>query len=114
MYTINVSLHTHGQDHTVAVWDMISPMDIFLRKVLKGHGGSVYAVDFGDKYIVSGSNDRTIKVCVEGREREGWRGRKGRRRQRRRGTSIHPLSSCLNFLIIKLTPYTAQKIPISL
>ena len=114
MYTINVSLHAHGQDDTVAVWDMISPMDIFLRKELRGHTG-VWAVDFDENYIVSGSYDQTIKVRVgEGREREGWRGRKGRRRQRRRGTSIHPLSSCLNFLIIKLTPYTAQKIPISL
>ena len=114
MYTINVPLHAHGQDGTVAVWDMISPMDIFLRKELRGHEGSVGTVDFDEKYIVSGSNDKTIKVCVgEGREREGWRGRKGRRR-RRRGTSVHPLSSCLNFLIIKLTPYTAQKIPISL
>jgi len=114
LYTINVALHTHGQDKTVAVWDMISPMDILLRKVLEGHTDYVLAVDFDDKYIVSASADMTIKVCVgEGREREGWRGRKGRRR-RRRGTSVHPSSSCLNFLIIKLTPYTAQKIPISL
>jgi len=50
---------------------MISPMDIFLRKVLKGHLSIVLAVDFDDRYIVSGSADNTIKVCVgEGRERE--------------------------------------------
>ena len=81
VYHQYISLHTHGQDHTVAVWDMIPPMDIFLKKVLKGHTNYVLAVDFDDKYIVSGSADETIKVCVgEGREREGWRGRKGRRR----------------------------------
>ena len=51
---------------------MTSPMDIFLRKVLKGHTGIVLAVDCDEKYIVSGSDDKTIKVCVgEGREREG-------------------------------------------
>ena len=67
MYTINVPLHAHGQDNTVAVWDMISPMDIFLRKVLKGHANYVLVVDFDDKYIVSGSWDNTIKVYVGGR-----------------------------------------------
>jgi len=73
LYTINVSLHTHGQDNTVAVWDMISPMDIFLRKVLEGHTESVYAVDLDEKYIVSGSYDKTMKVCVGERgEREKW------------------------------------------
>jgi len=56
-------------------------MDIFLRKVLEGHTESVNAVDFDEKYIVSGSGDKTIKV---GRERRG-RGRKGRRKQRRMG-----------------------------
>ena len=56
--------YTHmGQDNTIAVWDMFSPMDIFLRKVLEGHTGSVNAVDFDEKYIVSGSRDNTIKVC---------------------------------------------------
>ena len=80
MYTINAPIHTHGQDNTVAVWDMVSPMDIFLRKVLEGHMGSVNAVDFDEKYIVSGSDDKTIKVCEKGeRERRG-RGRKGRSR----------------------------------
>jgi len=51
-----------GQDNTVAVWDMFSPMDIFLKKVLEGHMGSVGAVDIDEKYIVSGSGDKTIKV----------------------------------------------------
>ena len=50
---------------------MISPIDIILRKVLKGHTGMVFAVDFDEKYIVSaGSGDSTIKVhmcvCVGG------------------------------------------------
>ena len=60
--TFNVPLHTHVQDHTIVVWDVISPMDIILRKVLKEHTGTVFAVDFDEKYIVSGSADHTIKV----------------------------------------------------
>ena len=50
---------------------MISPVDIFLRKVLKGHTGSVWVIDFDEKYIVSGSWDNTIKVCVGERGEEG-------------------------------------------
>ena len=73
MYTINVPIHTHGQDETVAVWDMFSPMDIFLRKVLEGHMGDVNAVDFDEKYIVSGSDDETIKVCEKGEREKGER-----------------------------------------
>ena len=64
-------------------------MDIFLRKELKGHTDYVLAVDFDENYIVSGSADKTIKVCVG----EG-------RRRRRRGSSVHPKSSCFNFLRI--------------
>ena len=81
----NVPLHTHVQDETLAVWEMISPMDIILRKVLKGHTGPVYAVDFDEKYIVSGSADRTIKVHMCGRRRgqreEGTEGEVGRGRR---------------------------------
>ena len=73
MYVINVPIHTHGQDNTVAVWDMFSPVDIFLKKVLEGHTGSVYAVDFDEKYIVSGSDDETIKVCEKGEREKGER-----------------------------------------
>ena len=47
------------------MWDFISPVDIILRMVLKGHTVSVYEVDFDEKYIVSGSWDRTIKVGTE-------------------------------------------------
>jgi len=99
VYHQYISLHTHGQDHTVAVWDMVSHMEIFLRKMLKGHTNYVLAVDFDDKYIVSGSADKTIKVCVgEGRERRVER--EEGRRQRRKGRSMHPLSSWINIIII--------------
>ena len=69
-------------------------MDIILRKVLKGHTGPVYAVDFDEKYIVSGSTDRTIKVHMCGRRRgqreEGTEGEVGRgsRGMRGRGACV--------------------------
>ena len=72
MYVINVPIHTHGQDNTVAVWDMFSPMDIFLRNVLQGHR-DVSVVDFDEKYIVSASDDKTIKVCEKGEREKGER-----------------------------------------
>ena len=50
------------QDRSIAVWDMQSAMDITLRRVLVGHRAAVNVVDFDDKYIVSASGDRTIKV----------------------------------------------------
>ena len=66
------------------MWDIVCPMDIILRKVLKGHTGTVFAVDFDEKYIVSGSVDHTIKVHMggggdraRGRWREGGQGREG-------------------------------------
>lgn len=43
---------------------MQSPTDINLRRVLVGHRAAVNVVDFDDKYIVSASGDRTIKVCI--------------------------------------------------
>ena len=51
------------QDRSIAVWDLQSPSDITLRRVLVGHRAAVNVVDFDDKYIVSASGDRTIKVC---------------------------------------------------
>ena len=58
------------QDRTIAVWDMKSPKDIVLRRVLVGHRAAVNVVDFDDRYIVSASGDRTIKVstvlCIVG------------------------------------------------
>ena len=44
------------------MWDMVSPTEIKMRRVLVGHRAAVNAVDFDDKYIVSASGDRTIKV----------------------------------------------------
>lgn len=41
---------------------MTSPSEITLRRVLVGHRAAVNVVDFDDKYIVSASGDRTIKV----------------------------------------------------
>ena len=41
---------------------MKAPSDIVLRRVLVGHRAAVNVVDFDDKYIVSASGDRTIKV----------------------------------------------------
>ena len=43
---------------------MHSPSDIVLRRVLVGHRAAVNVVDFDDRYIVSASGDRTIKVRV--------------------------------------------------
>lgn len=46
---------------------MKTPKDIVLRRVLVGHRAAVNVVDFDDRYIVSASGDRTIKVralCV--------------------------------------------------
>ena len=51
-----------SQDCTIAVWDIKTPKDIVLKRVLADHKAAVNAVDFDDKYIVSASGDRTIKV----------------------------------------------------
>lgn len=53
---------TCSKDRSIAVWDMASATDITLRRVLVGHRAAVNVVDFDDKYIVSASGDRTIKV----------------------------------------------------
>jgi F-box and WD-40 domain protein 1/11 len=58
----NQLMVTCSKDRTIAVWDMHSPFDITLRRVLVGHRAAVNVVDFDDKYIVSASGDRTIKV----------------------------------------------------
>uniref|UniRef100_A0A2K5R030 D domain-containing protein n=1 Tax=Cebus imitator TaxID=2715852 RepID=A0A2K5R030_CEBIM len=53
---------TCSKEHSIAMWDMASATDITLRHVLIGHRAVVNVVDFDDKYIVSASGDRTIKV----------------------------------------------------
>lgn len=51
-----------SKDRSIAVWDMISPQEINMRRVLVGHRAAVNVVDFDQTYIVSASGDRTIKV----------------------------------------------------
>ena len=51
----------HTQDRTIAVWDMESPKNIVLRRVLT-NSGFVNEVEFDDRYIVSGSGDKIIRV----------------------------------------------------
>ncbi|CAF1355955.1 unnamed protein product [Adineta steineri] len=59
---INGTMVTCSKDRSIAVWQMNSPADITIRRVLVGHRAAVNVVDFDDKYIVSASGDRTIKV----------------------------------------------------
>ncbi|XP_059497060.1 beta-TrCP-like isoform X2 [Stegostoma tigrinum] len=58
----NGMMVTCSKDRSIAVWDMSTSTDITLRRVLVGHRAAVNVVDFDDKYIVSASGDRTIKV----------------------------------------------------
>ena len=53
----------HTQDRTVAVWDMRGPKDIVLHHVLANYGME-NAVDFDDRYIVSGSGGNIIRVST--------------------------------------------------
>lgn len=53
---------TCSKDRSIAVWQMNSSTDITIKRVLVGHRAAVNVVDFDDKYIVSASGDRTIKV----------------------------------------------------
>ena len=46
----------------IAVWDLSATKELSLRRMLMGHRAAVNVVDFDNKYIVSASGDRTIKV----------------------------------------------------
>ena len=46
----------------MAVWKIVLPTDITLRMTLKGHKDRVLAVDLSETTIISGSDDKTIKV----------------------------------------------------
>jgi WD40 repeat protein len=52
-----------SKDRSIAVWNMVSPHEIDLRRTLLGHRAAVNVVDFDQRYIVSASGDRTIKVA---------------------------------------------------
>jgi WD40 repeat protein len=62
----NGMMVTCSKDRSIAVWDMVSPQEINLRRVLVGHRAAVNVVDFDLTYIVSASGDRTIKVFDPG------------------------------------------------
>ena len=47
---------------SIAVWNFKSPWEVDIRRVLVGHRAAVNVVDFDDRYIVSASGDRSIKV----------------------------------------------------
>ena len=47
------------------MWKIVSHTDITLRMTIEGHeiyGGWVFAVDLSETIIISGSEDKTIKV----------------------------------------------------
>ena len=49
-------------DRSLSYLFNIFGLEIRMRKVLVGHRAAVNVVDFDEKYIVSASGDRTIKV----------------------------------------------------
>ena len=52
------------QDRNIAVWKIHSPMNFELREILSGHRAAVNVVDFDDKFIVSASGDRQLRVST--------------------------------------------------
>lgn len=62
---LNVANFCSSKDRSIAVWDMVSPREINVRRVLVAHRAAVNVVDFDSKYIVSASGDRTIKVSCK-------------------------------------------------
>jgi len=53
---------TCSKDKSIAVWEMVHPEEINLRRELLGHEAGVNAAEFDEKYIVSASTDGTIKI----------------------------------------------------
>lgn len=51
-----------SKDKTLSVWDLKDKCDFVMRGVLDGHRAAVNVVDFDERYVVSGSGDRVIKV----------------------------------------------------
>ena len=58
----NGMMVTCSKDRSIAIWDMITPKKIEMKQVIMGHRAAVNVVDFDERYIVSASGDRTIKV----------------------------------------------------
>ncbi|KAF7256758.1 hypothetical protein EG68_08889 [Paragonimus skrjabini miyazakii] len=56
------TLITGSKDHTVCVWQFVSPTEINLRGSLRGHNGCVNEVAFDDRYILSAGGDRVVLV----------------------------------------------------
>ena len=48
----NGMMVTCSKDRSIAVWDMISPSEINLRRVLVGHRAAVNVVDFDESNFV--------------------------------------------------------------
>ena len=80
---------------------MKTPSDIVLRRVLVGHRAAVNVVDFDDRYIVSASGDRTIKVRMRDWRQEQVVGvveRSSGRKIRRDSHSSQPCHDLYSFL----------------
>ena len=56
-------IYTKMQDKTITVWNK-SGHNITHRHVLEGHRAAVNVVDLDEKFIVSASGDKTLKVSV--------------------------------------------------
>jgi F-box and WD-40 domain protein 1/11 len=57
-----IKIYFSSKDRSIAVWNMVSPHEIDFCRELVGHRAAVNVVDFDQRYIVSASGDRTIKV----------------------------------------------------
>lgn len=54
-----------SQDRSIAIWVLHAPNNIKLQRIIfNGHSKSIYRVDFDQKYIISASGDKTIKIWL--------------------------------------------------